>query len=167
MGSVIKFAYFLSMVFGLGNLFFAYYQFPDFVPISYSENLGLKEYMSKTNLFYAGAISIFAANLLLSILKKLVEFIPYSYLPIPAKKFWLSSHENREALVRIHQEWLNGWGVWINFLIGYVFLCLFFINVAEFGSFASFAPLVYILIGIISLWWIVLLVRVSKQSIRL
>lgn len=167
MAPIVKFTYYLSIFFLLANLFFAYYQFPDFVAIGFSENVGLKEYQSKGNLFYLGAGVFLVFNILIIVMKKLAEVVPYGAFPLPAKEFWLQSADAREALVRVHTTWINSFGAVFNILIGYVFLSLYIINVLEFGSFSTYIPVVYVLMGLLCTWWLILLGRLKIKRLAL
>lgn len=165
MSPIIKFTYYISVVFLLANLFFAYYQFPDFVAIGFSDNIGLKEYQSKGNLFYAGAAIFLVFNITIIIFKRLTQIIPFGVIPFPNKQFWLQSLDSREALIGIYITWTNSFAVLFNMLIGYVFLCLYIVNVLGFGSFTTYYPVVYVMMALISLWWLVLYLRLKHKKL--
>lgn len=167
MSPLIKFTYYISIVFLLANLFFAYYQFPDFVAIGFSDNIGLKEYQSKGNLFYMGAGVFLVFNIVIIIFKRLIQIIPFGVVYFPNKQFWLESNESREFLIKIFITWTNSFAVLFNMLIGYVFLSLYIVNVLGFGSFTTYYPLVYIIMILISLWWLVLIFRLKYKKLAI
>lgn len=164
MAPIIKVFYFLSIAFFLGNIFFAYYQFPDFVPVSFSDNLDMKEYEPKGTLFYMGGGAFLFFNFLIAILKLLFNQFPFGVFPLPNKQFWL---ENKESLVRIHQEWLSSFATIFNLLLGYIFMALFMVTVAEYGTFSSYIPLTYVFIGLLSSWWLILVGRLLVKKEQL
>ena len=164
MSPLVKFIYYLSVVFFLGILFYSYYQFPEFVAVGYSHNTGMKEYIGREALFYYGAGAFFLFNVLLSILKFLLPSTPFRFLFFPNRDFWLSSIELREALQRVITVWLDSFGALFNLLTGFVLLSLFFVNVVGFRDFSFFLPFIYFGIALVSLWFLVLIGRLSYKK---
>jgi hypothetical protein len=167
MSPIVKFTYYLSLAFLLASLFYSYYQFPEFVAVGFSDNVGLKEYRGKAELFYTGAAIFLVFNLLVVVMKKVAEAVPYGGFPMPAKSFWLQSEDTREALVRIHITWINSFATIFNLLIGYIFISLYIVNVLEFGTFHTYIPVIYVAMGLLSIWWLILLIRLLSKKIAL
>lgn len=167
MSSLVKFLYYISIFFFFVNALFCYYQFPDFVPIGFSENIGLKEYKSKSYIFYSAVGLFFTVNILMTISKILIKSVPFSAFRLPNKSFWLQSTEHRDGLILLHQVWFNSFCTLFNVFLGVLFLILFLVNIAEYGSFQSYIPVVYGFITMLSIWWIVLLIRLNINKIEL
>ena len=161
---LVKFLYYVSVLIALALLFFSYYQFPEYVSIGYSENTALKELKSKSDLFYIGAGLFIILNALLMILKKLVNYLPYKMLPMPSKGFWLQSSESQLALEKANIVWLNSFGIILNLFIAFLYLTLFLINVVQFGNFSNYIPIIYGFIILMSIWWIVLPIRLLYKK---
>lgn len=167
MKSLVKFLYILSIVFFFFNIIFSYYQFPDYVAIGIDASNGLKEFKSKSFLFYAGIGLFFIINVLIMVSKKILLMVPFSVFPIPNKSFWLSSPDHRAGLVLAHHVWLNSFATFFNVFLGCLFLFLYLLNVVEYSTFYSFGIIVYVFIGLLSAWWLILLVRLHVNKIEL
>lgn len=167
MKSFVKFLYYLSIIFFLVNLFFGYYQFPDFVGVGYDENIGMIQYKSKHHLFYFGAGLFILVTIIISIGRKIIGSFPFSLFPFPQKSFWLQNQDTREGLVNAHQVWLMSFATMFNLFLGILFLILFLVNIAEYGSFSKYVPVVYGWIILLAFWWVILVVRLNVKKIEL
>ncbi len=167
MKSLVKFLYILSIIFFFLNIIFSYYQFPDYVAVGLDATNGLKEFKSKSFLFYAGLILFFIINMLVLIAKKVIFGVPFSLFPLPNKSFWLSSADHREGLVQAHFVWLNSFATFFNVFLGCLFLFLYLLNVVEFSTFHSFGIIVYVFMALLSGWWLLLLGRLYINKIEL
>lgn len=167
MKSFVKFLYYLSIIYFLINIFFTYYQSPEFVGIGYNEKSGLTEYKSKHHLFYFGAGLFLIITILVVLFRKIIERFPFSLFPFPNKSFWMQNQDTREGLVNAHQVWMLSFATMFNLFLGSLFLALFLVNVVQYGTFATYIPCVYVGISVLSFWWIILVIRLYISKIEL
>lgn len=167
MKSFIKFLYYLSIIYFLINIFFSYYQSPEFVGIGFNEKSGTTEYKSKHHLFYFGAGLFLLVTALVAVFRKTIINFPFSLFPFPNKTFWMQNQESREGLVNAHQVWMMSFATMFNLFLGSLFLILFLVNIVQYGTFSSYAPVVFGGIIILGFWWIILVIRLYIKKIEL
>lgn len=167
MSPLVKFTYYVSVLFFLGSLFFTYYQFPAAVAIGYSDNVGMNVFKPKTELFYIGAGVFFLFNILVLVLKKMVPALPFSLFAFPNKTFWLADREARAAFLKVLDVWFDSFGILLNLLGGYVLMALFFVDVVEFKNFGFYVPVIYLFMFLLAFWWLVLVARLGYKKYEL
>ncbi|TAG53912.1 MAG: hypothetical protein EAZ27_09940 [Cytophagales bacterium] len=167
MKSSVKFLYYISILFFFFTLLFAYYQLPDYVPIGINLKDKLKEFKSKSFLFYWSVGLFFVINVWIIVLKIIIKMVPFSLLPFPNKKFWMSSSDHREGLVNAHLVWFNSFATIFNVFLGALSIIMVLVNVLEYGSFDRYEIIVYSFMFLISFWWVVLVGRLFINKIEL
>jgi hypothetical protein len=164
MSSFVKFIYYTSVLYFLFHLFFSYYQFPDVVKVGYSSNVGMSIFYPKQTLFYwCGGVFI-VVNILILIIKRLIPVVRFSVLPIPNKAFWLASTSARESLIEIVVFWFNGINALFNLMIGSILFFIFMVTVVEFKNFTFFIPFIYVILGLMLIWFCYLFVRLNQKN---
>ncbi len=163
----VKFLYYLSCTLFVLVLFWDYYQLPDQVAISLDENIGLRTYISKSTLFYAGMAIFFPINFLWSVLFRMAPHLPYTRFARPNRSFWLSSKDSVDSLVQVFQVWIRSYVTLFNVFVAVLFFILYLINVHEIGTFWNYRFLVWGGIALLGLWWLVLPLRLMLKQHQL
>lgn len=164
MSSIIRFVYYLSIVVFIALLMFSYYQLPTTVAIGYSQNIEMKVYQTKEWYFYVAAGVFMGFNVVILMAKSVLKRFPYSYLPVINKEFWQQDTEHKEYVAKIYDTWVNSLAICSNAMLSYIVFSLYMINVLESGTFATYVPFVWVFMGIIAIWWVVLPIRFAVKN---
>ncbi len=73
--------------------------------------------LTKNSFFYLFLAAIVVFNGILLILGTVIPTLPEKFLPIPKRKFWASSQNTRQMLLKNFKLWIKGIGIFINLFI--------------------------------------------------
>ncbi|MDX2195512.1 MAG: hypothetical protein NW207_03755 [Cytophagales bacterium] len=158
--------FYMSIIFFILSLFFAYYQLPDVVNVSFDDAVLLRSF-SKSNMFYIFAsifILINALNIWLIHIFNKIDKIPRW---APNFVFWSASDESIEYFYKILSYMAYSYATLLNVFCALILLSFFVVVVTQTFTILQMAPVYLTFIIIICLWWAWLPIRLMISKTEL
>lgn len=136
---------------------------PDEVAVSYDVNGNGEFFLTKSQVFYLGAVIFLLNNVLIVAMKNQVHKIPVSIMPIPNKRAW---GLNRPELDEFLGNWLYAIVGVVNVILGVGLLSLSTVNSQQFTQdIYDFEWLYYVTLFLLAVVFIAIPFRLTRPPV--
>lgn len=152
-----------SMLLAIAAIVWTYSVNPDNVALSYDASGDGDFFLTKSQIFYLASAIFLLNNVLIVAMKKQIQTIPISVLPIPAKEVWKQS---RAELDEFLGNWLYAIVGAVNVILGIGLFALATVNSQQFvQSISDFEWLYYLSLFLLVVVFVIIPLRLLRPPV--
>ncbi len=152
-----------SMLLAIAAIVWTYSVNPDNVALSYDASGEGDFFLTKSQIFYLASAIFLLNNVLIVAMKKQIQTIPISVLPIPAKEVWKQS---RAELDEFLGNWLYAIVGAVNVILGIGLFALATVNSQQFvQSISDFEWLYYLSLFLLVVVFVIIPLRLLRPPV--